>query len=258
MQSNILRMYVFFTGGNLTFHTPPALNGDAFEIHPRTGTVVTKKILDRETTDFYKIPIYVLETEGSTTSVHGRSLFDMTVLLVTVTDINDHAPEFTASSCYPLAVPENNNKSVIHTVRASDADFGKNAEITYSISSGNFENKFSVDSVTGELTANPLDRELRPRYHLTITALDGGNPAMKSSCNITVLVEDQNDNDPKFDLTKYSATIPEDTPVDTSVLQVHASDADIGVNSKLIYSIANESQWLFRIDNKTGVLTTAG
>lgn len=247
-----------FAGGNLTFHIPPALSGDIFEIHPRTGTVVTKKILDREKTDFYKLPIYVLETEGSITSTRGKSLFDVTVLLVTVTDVNDHAPEFIAGSCYPLAVPENNNKSVIHTVRATDADFGKNAEITYSITSGNFENKFSVDAVTGELVANSLDRELRPRYHLTITAMDGGNPVMKNSCNITVLVEDQNDNDPKFDLSKYSATIPEDIPVDTSVLQVHASDADIGVNSKLIYSIANESQWLFRIDNKTGVLTTAG
>lgn len=111
---------------------------------------------------------------------------------------------------------------------------------------------------SGELTSRSLDRESHSRYHLTITAQDHGSPALQSSCNITVRVEDQNDNDPKFDKVKYSATIMEDVPIDTSVLKVHASDADIGVNGRIIYSLANESQWLFRIDNKSGVITTTG
>lgn len=109
---------------------------------------------------------------------------------------------------------------------------------------------------TGELSARPLDRETQPRYHLVISAQDHGG--LSGTCNVTVTVDDQNDNDPRFSKPRYAATIPENTPVDSTVLTVRASDADLGVNAKIIYSLANESQWLFRIDNKTGVITTAG
>lgn len=123
---------------------------------------------------------------------------------------------------------------------------------------GNVGNKFSIDMHSGELTARSLDREAYSRYFLTITAQDHGNPSLQGSCNITVRVEDQNDSDPKFDKQSYSANILENVPIDTSILKVHAFDADIGINAKIIYSLANESQWLFHIDNKTGIITTSG
>lgn len=243
-----------FAGGNITYHIPSGIGNDVFAIHPKSGTVSIKKPLDREIADSYLVPIYVIEF----TPDGRKSLFDITTLAVTITDVNDHAPNFSSGSCYPLAIPENNEKAVIHTIVANDLDIGKNGQITYSITSGNFENKFFIDSSSGELTAASLDRESKSRYYLTITAQDHGSPILKSTCNITVIVEDKNDNDPKFDSPKYSATILENIAVDTSVLKVYASDADVGVNSRLIYTLANESQWLFRIDNKTGVITTAG
>lgn len=126
-------------------------------------------------------------------------------------------------------------------------------------SAGNIGNKFSIDLHTGEISARPLDRETQSRYILTVTAQDRGDPVtLQRSCNISVRVEDQNDNDPRFDSPRYLATVPEDVPTDTSVLRVHAADVDLGVNARIIYSLANESQWLFRIDNKTGIITTAG
>nr|XP_022912562.1 protein dachsous isoform X1 [Onthophagus taurus] len=237
--------------GNLTFSIPNGIADDAFTIHPINGIVKTQKILDRELKDSYEIPIYV-------TSNLGSSKFDLATLHVTVTDSNDHAPEFTPGSCYGLYIPENADYSIIHTIIASDKDTGNNGEIIYSISSGNIGNKFSIDPRTGELSAKPLDRETHPKYNLTISAQDKGNPPLQSYCNITVHVGDQNDNDPKFDLPNYFASIIENVPVYTSVMKVHASDPDLGINRQIIYSLANESQWLFRIDNKTGVITTAG
>lgn len=91
-----------------------------------------------------------------------------------------------------------------------------------------------------------------------MTAQDGGSPPRHGSCNISVSVEDLNDNAPRFDKEAYAASVPEDAPTDTSVLRVRASDPDIGLNARILYSLANESQWLFRIDNRTGVITTAG
>jgi hypothetical protein len=50
-------------------------------------------------------------------------------------DENDNSPEFRPGSCYTLAVPENQETTVIHTVAATDLDEGKNGEIFYSIAS---------------------------------------------------------------------------------------------------------------------------
>ena len=112
---------------------------------------------------------------------------------------------------------------------------------------------------TGELTARPLDRETYSRFYLQITAQDHGTPvSYQGTCNITIIVEDQNDNDPRFELSKYIATIPEDVVVGASVLTVKATDADLGINSRIVYSLANETQWLFNIDNRSGLITTVG
>lgn len=59
--------------------------------------------------------------------------FDVTTLVVKVTDVNDFAPEFRPRSCYPLAVPENSELAIIHTVVATDLDDGLNGDIIYSI-----------------------------------------------------------------------------------------------------------------------------
>ncbi|XP_045480676.1 protein dachsous isoform X2 [Harmonia axyridis] len=237
---------------NLTFYLPSEVADDAFSIDSE-GKITVANFLDREKKDVYNLPVYIIDSSKS-----SKTLFDVASLLITVLDVNDHAPQFKNGACYRLSVPENNEYGVIHTVTAEDSDEGLNGQITYAISGGNVGNKFGIDAKTGDLTAKSLDRESFSRYHLTILAHDRGNPQLQGYCNLTVFVEDQNDNDPKFDEMKYSRSIKEDIAADTSILRVHASDSDIGINSRIIYSLANESQWLFRIDNKTGIIYTAG
>lgn len=58
-------------------------------------------------------------------------------MLYSVLDVNDHAPEFRPGTCYPLAVPENHEATIIHTVVATDLDDGLNGDIIYTIT-GNF------------------------------------------------------------------------------------------------------------------------
>lgn len=236
----------------MSFFISPGIADDTFEIQSPTGKVLTRKPLDREVLETYSLSIFVTDRS------QDMPMFDKTLLHIRVLDINDHAPKFQPGSCQRLAIPENSEAAVFHTVVANDMDSGPNGDVSYSITSGNIRNKFSIDSKTGVLTAKSLDRESNARYYLTITAQDHGAPSMQGYCNLTVFVEDQNDNDPKFDLSKYSTSMLEDVPIDTSIMKVHASDADVGLNAKIIYFLANESQWLFRIDNKTGVITTAG
>ncbi|KAK6642111.1 hypothetical protein RUM44_013834 [Polyplax serrata] len=237
---------------NLTYHIPRGVADDKFAVDPQSGVITTRSTLDRETKNRYLLPIYV-------TDQTGKQQYDVTQLTVDVLDVNDHAPEFKRGSCYPIHVPENSDLSVIHKVTATDLDAGANGEITYSITSGNVGNKFSIDLHSGLLSARPLDREAHSKYVLLITAQDRSSyKPLQGSCNVTIIVDDENDNDPRFLHQKYSASIPEDTAVDSVVLIVQATDADVGVNSRIVYSLANESHWLFKIDNKTGVISTSG
>jgi len=118
-------------------------------------------------------------------------------------------------------------------------------------------NKFQIDSVTGELTAKSLDREIQSRYYLTILAQDfGGSVSLTGHCNLTVVVEDENDNEPQFDKPMYIASVPENVVVGTTVLVVRATDADLDTNGQVIYSFKNETSTAFQINNQTGVITT--
>lgn len=239
--------------GNLTFVIPPEVADNTFEVSSPSGRVTVKKPLDREKINKFVITVYVTDSSNPTVT-----LFDVSLLIIDIEDVNDNAPTLQSGTCARISVPENGKTAVIHTLIAEDPDAGSNGYVLYAITGGNVGNKFLLDTKTGELTARPLDRESQSKYSLTVTAHDQGDPTLQSSCNLTVSVEDQNDNDPKFKQDMYSAAIFEDVPVDTSVLKVQATDEDIGVNSRIIYSLANESQWLFQIDNKTGVITTAG
>ncbi|XP_050347268.1 protein dachsous isoform X2 [Nymphalis io] len=241
--------------GNLSYMIPSGVAGDKFAIDEHLGTVTVTTKIDREEADQYTFPVYV--TDSST--FQSTTNFDVATVSISILDVNDNPPSFKQGSCYTLTVPENNEPEVIHTVAATDKDIGANGIITYSIISGNNGNKFSIDATTGKLTAKTLDRETQSRYDLTISAYDHGSPvALQGSCNLTIMVEDQNDNDPVFDTGHYSAAIPEDASIDTSIIKVRATDADLGYNKRIVYSLANESQGLFRIDNKTGVIFTTG
>jgi len=237
---------------NLTYFIPEGVADGRFSIDARRGVVTTAGPLDRELYSRYVLPIYVRDDSARPPQL------DSSTLVVTVSDANDNSPQFAFGSCYPLSVPENSDLAVIHTVVATDLDEGRNGEVTYSITTGNVGNKFSIDLHTGELSARPLDREAQAAYWLVITAEDRGVPALSGACNLSITVGDQNDNDPRFALPRYAASLPENAPLGSTVLAVQATDADIGANARITYSLTNESQWLFRIDNATGVITTAG
>ncbi|ALC37924.1 ds [Drosophila busckii] len=261
---------------NLSYEIPAGVAENHFQVDWQRGIVTTRGQFDREQQARYTLPIYVRDanrlssaaaeaavrkqrsSEQSAEQASGQH-FDVATLVITIGDVNDNAPEFRQGVCYGLAVPENSEAAVIHTLVASDADEGVNADIVYSIIGGNLGNKFSIDAHTGELTASALDREQHSRYTLQLQASDRGQPfSQQGRCNISVFVEDQNDNAPRFELAKYVASVLEDAAIGSSVLQIKASDADLGVNAKLIYSLANETQWQFAIDSSSGLITTVG
>ncbi|XP_076296271.1 dachsous cadherin-related 1 [Lasioglossum baleicum] len=283
---NIAGPVIIADQGNVNFSIPSNVASDKFAVSTR-GLVTLRGPLNREETARYSVPILA----------RSSKLLDISTLEVLVLDENDNSPEFRPGSCYTLAVPENQETAVIHTVAAADLDEGKNGEIYYSVVGGNIGAKFIVDPVTGTLSMSNLDREAVSKYVLTISAKDKGRPSLEARCNLTVIVLDVNDNAPLFAQnqytesrtrgvvqsaeyppfglangypyasanypsnyhpSKYVATVSEDVAADSSVMSVRATDPDQGINGKITYSIGEETSWLFRVDNLTGVVTTAG
>jgi protocadherin-16/23 len=111
----------------------------------------------------YTVPIYVMEsvttqfksTANAKSTKAYKSQFDVATIVIRITDVNDHAPEFRPGSCYPLAIPENSDLSIIHQVVATDLDEGPNGDITYSITGINFSHShsFVLDSICGTIDA---------------------------------------------------------------------------------------------------------
>uniref|UniRef100_A0A3Q3VNJ6 Cadherin domain-containing protein n=1 Tax=Mola mola TaxID=94237 RepID=A0A3Q3VNJ6_MOLML len=107
-----------------------------------------------------------------------------------------------------------------------------------------------------------LDRETARNLKLRLTAADGGKPAASGAIDIIVDVLDVNDNSPVFTKETYSATLQENVPVGTVVIQVNATDLDEAANGDIIYSFGKEvdSKLMdaFSIDSNTGEIKVIG
>ena len=72
---------------------------------------------------------------------------------------------------------------------------------------------------------------------------------------------DANDNSPRFDSSSYDAEISESSPVGTTVVRLHADDADDGLNGVVVYRLARrlgQRAAPFAIDNSTGAIYLTG
>jgi protocadherin Fat 4 len=83
-----------------------------------------------------------------------------------------------------------------------------------------------------------------------------GSPRKTGTTTVRVTLIDVNDNSPIFS-TIFSVNIPEDLPVNSFVIQVTSTDADIGPNAKAHYSIDYSSNQasMFSIDADSGNIT---
>ncbi|XP_039607199.1 protocadherin-7b isoform X3 [Polypterus senegalus] len=120
-----------------------------------------------------------------------------------------------------------------------------------------------ADTTDGEkqpqlIVKGALDREQRDSYELTLRVRDGGDPARSSQAILRVLITDVNDNSPRFEKSVYEADLPENSSPGTPILQIKATDADVGVNGQIeyVFGAATESvRRLLRLDENSGWLS---
>ena len=79
-----------------------------------------------------------------------------------------------------------------------------------------------------------------------------------ASATVTIMIDDINDNTPKFTQKVYRTTMSENFPKGASITSVSATDADTGENAKLTYTLKEQDRQYFEIilieATNTGVL----
>ncbi|XP_003339609.3 protocadherin Fat 2 [Monodelphis domestica] len=204
--------------------------------------ITTKKTLDRE-----HIAKYLLKVTASDGKFQASTPVEVFVL-----DINDNSPQCT-KILYSSKVPEDVLPGhFILQVTATDLDTGVNALVTYSLH-GPGADEFKLDPYTGELTTLMLlDREEKDVYYLVAKATDGGGRSCQA--DVTIRVEDVNDNAPRFFPSHCSVAVFDNTTVKTPVAVVFARDPDEGINAQVSYSLVGSADGHFSIEATTGVV----
>jgi protocadherin-16/23 len=224
-----------------------------FSIDAHTGQLSAVP-LDHEENSAYKLKIRA-QDQGSPT--RQSNTCDVTIRVL---DRNDNDPVF-SEKVYKAAVSENIEiGSQVLTVKATDADAGLNAKISYSIQNGT-EWIFGIDKDTGVVyTTGRLDRELRDTYSLVIVAVDEGiEDTRLASATVLIQVLDENDSTPKFDAYPFMASIRSNHPVGSEIVRLTAMDTDRGQNADLRFALLNPEvdRSRFTIDPGTGIITAA-
>ncbi|GCC34975.1 hypothetical protein chiPu_0013452 [Chiloscyllium punctatum] len=142
----------------------------------------------------------------------------------------------------------------------SDVDRG-DGSVKYILSGEGAGSIFIIDESTGDIHATKrLDREEQAYYALRAQAVDRiTNKPVEPLSEFIVKIQDINDNEPRFLDGPYVTSIPEMSPVGTSVIQVTATDADdptYGSSARVVYSIL-QGQPYFSVEPKTGIIRTA-
>ncbi|XP_029917492.1 protocadherin gamma-A12-like [Myripristis murdjan] len=182
-------------------------------------------------------------------------------ITLNIQDVNDNPPLF-KNNLIEMEISESAEKGNRFSIEeAHDADIGQNSVQRYDLQKNeNFI--LAVDSNKVELVLeNKLDRERQNEINLLLTALDGGTPQRSGTLAIHVTVLDANDNAPVFSQAVYKVSVPENSPLDTVVVTVSATDADEGVNGEVTYDfghVSEEDAKIFSIDPKTGQITVIG
>ncbi|XP_010767620.1 protocadherin-16-like, partial [Notothenia coriiceps] len=229
--------------GQVTYSIRSSSMSGLFKIDPLTGSVTTAAIMDREI--WTQTKLVVTATDRGTPRLAGSA-----TLTVIIIDLNDNSPMIPLHR--EIRVPEDAMiGSVITQVTGNDVDSGPALSYTLHLDA-NSQGLFGINRFGGAVSLTGLlDYEERTWYTLTVRSSDSKH---QSEANITVLVDDVNDNAPTFTQDLYQVTVSEYLPAGSAVITVTATDRDSGENGKITYRVMSSTRGVFYIDPSNGTL----
>lgn len=225
--------------------------------------------IDREDADIFQnggvYSFYIRATEMINSQIPAD--FSMTQVTIVITDVDDHMPEFNEPH-FEIDVPENLGKGTPLpglSIYVNDKDLGANSHYNLSLKNVlNAENVFEVSPKTGHnrtpivvkvLDPSKLDYDVDdPEMRiLKFDLIASVNGIAYSSTNITVYLQDVNDNGPTFDQLNYEFSVSENAE-GTKIADLSATDKDSGKYGKLNYVLKGFGSENFRTEKYAGGL----
>ncbi|KAG8438891.1 hypothetical protein GDO86_005181 [Hymenochirus boettgeri] len=199
------------------------LNGNEmgiFRLASDTGVLYLNKNLDYEANDQYYLSV-------EATSDGYPPVSDVTVVVINVSDINDHEPVFSQEDYEAEIWEDVVVGDFVLAMSAVDLDGPNNNKVTYSIVKGDPLGHFSMHPERGEVRVlSLLDREQRSSYSIEVRATDNGHPAKFNQVSARIYLADVNDNSPVFLQSNYSLVVQDGAPTGTSLIKFTATDND--------------------------------
>ncbi len=227
--------------GTLTFSITEGNTNETFAIDSTTGKLTVKNAggLDYETKPVYTLTVTVSDGINSVTAT----------VSITLNDINEETPNSAPTAeDQTFSINENSvSGTVLGTITATDAE---GDVLTYSITSGNTNNAFALNSSTGELTVrngSELDYERTPAYTLTVQVSDG---IAADTATITITIADVNED--RLTVSDQSFSVNENSAKGTAVGNLVASGPIAGLAYRIIEGNTDEA---FAINGGTGNIT---
>lgn len=276
------------SGADLGVQLYEEKSAELFRLDGKTGKLLVAERIDRESICPHRssenngFPVFVGDGAGLRQEFEPSAESECQVeliahippdhwvnFLVTIQDVNDHAPKFNLkdgaanSSPYVLHISEGVSPGYqVPLIGATDEDYGKNAIQSYSLHGGDFDNavfavKFSRPYELNLVVLTKLDYENKTSYKGFLKACDGGRPTPNCATqDLTIFITDINDNRPVFKKELYQVKISESTPVTSIITTMTAHDADSGDFGRIQYRFGQTFdqivERLFGINENTG------
>ncbi|KAM5127105.1 LOW QUALITY PROTEIN: cadherin-10-like [Callospermophilus lateralis] len=235
-----------------------------FSVEPETGIIRTAlPNMNRENREQYQVVIQAKDMGGM------GGLSGTTTVNITLTDINDNPPRFPQNTIHVRVLESSPVGTAVGSVKATDADTGKNAEVEYRIIDGDGTDMFDIitekDTQEGIITMKkPLDYESRRLYTLKVEAENTHvDPRFyylgpfKDTTIVKISMEDI-DEPPVFSRSSYLFEVHEDIEVGTIIGTVMARDPD-SASSPIRFSLDRHTDLdrIFNIYSGNGSLYTS-
>ena len=240
-------------------------DGSSFAIDSSSGQLRTNVALDHETKDSYTVTVQVRDSMD----IHGDP--DMTYddsidITIEVTDVNE-PPAFDSTAPTTLNIIENTTAGVDigSPVTATDPDNTTpnptKDTLTYSLDTGDGAS-FEIDPSGQIKTKDPLDREVKSSYTVTVSVTDGkdatgaADSAVDDTHTVTITIDNEVE-PPTFNDGDAGTTraIAENTPAGRPVGDPVSATSEDGVT--LTYSLDDQDGASFDIDSNGQIKTKA-
>lgn len=228
-------------------------NDGSFIIDKKSGEIILGKHVDREEVQEYNLTIVADNGVGDSTSL---------VLTVKISDENDNDP-YCTENYITVTVDENSTLgSSVMALQCSDNDKDENANLIYSITSGNTNGAFRLNGNSLEVNRQ-LEYEITNNYMLGIEIKDQGSPHRTSSAIIAINVV-PNYKQPKLYKTIENLETSEATRIGTVLYDIDATidgakEGDWNVPGDLEYHMQrSNSAKDFTVDINSGEISVSG